>query len=161
MVSPSGDAMSDTLELDAKVAAAGQAAGAGDYASAERLLRDVLQVQEQNLGPTHPDLANTLNNLGVVCDMADKPDEAEKAYRRAHAIAAAAFAPDHPFVVTSRKNLEEFCAARGRPRPFEPRQAAAPEVRPPAVSRRDEQPKRSLNPILIGVGAVAMVGIIV
>ena len=39
------------------------------------------------LGPNHPDLANTLNNLGVICEMTDKPADAEASYRRAHAIA--------------------------------------------------------------------------
>jgi hypothetical protein len=106
--------MPDPREPDAIIAAARQAATVGDYAPAERLLREALQSQETDLGPHHPDLADTLNNLGVVCDLADKPDEAERCYRRAHAIAKVALAPDHPFVATSRKNLEEFCAAHGR-----------------------------------------------
>ena len=33
-------------------------------------------------------------------------------------IATASLQPDHPFVATSRKNLEDFCAARGRPLPL-------------------------------------------
>jgi hypothetical protein len=92
-----------------------QAAATGDYASAEGLLREAAALQEQTLGPNHPDLANTLNNLGVVCEMTDNPIDAEHYFRRAHTIATATLAPDHPFVVTSRKNLHDFCAARGRP----------------------------------------------
>src|SRR5947209_3700181 len=107
--------MADTHELGSVAAAAEQAAAVGDYSSAERLLREALHLQETDLGPSHPDLANTLNNLGVVCDMADKPEEADECYRRAYAIAARALAPDHPFVTTSRKNFEDFCTARGRP----------------------------------------------
>jgi hypothetical protein len=107
--------MPDTRELRTVVDAAEQAAAAGDYASAEHLLREAVGLQEASLGPHHPDLANTLNNLGVVCEITDKPADAELCYRRAYAIATAALEPDHPFVATSRKNLTDFCEARGKP----------------------------------------------
>jgi hypothetical protein len=107
--------MPETSELQAVVDAAEQAAAAGDYAAAERLLREAALLQEASLGPLHPDLANTLNNLGVVCEITDKPVDAEAFYRRAHAIATAVLQPDHPFVATSRKNLSDFCDARGKP----------------------------------------------
>ena len=41
--------------------AAEQSAAAGDYASAETLLREAAALQEATLGPFHADLANTLN----------------------------------------------------------------------------------------------------
>ena len=107
--------MPEARELRSVIEAAEQAAAAGDYVSAERGLREAVHLQEDWLGSFHPDLAHTLNNLGVVYEMADKPDDAEECYRRAHAIALAAFAPDHPFVATSGKNLRDFCEARGRP----------------------------------------------
>jgi len=92
-------------------------------------------LQEANLGPHHPDLANTLNNLGVVCEKTGRLDEAEGCYRRAYQIAAAAFEPDHPFVVTSRKNLADFCEANGRAIEPPAAVAAAPSASPPpAVS---------------------------
>jgi len=107
--------MPETRDLRSVVDAAEQAAAAGDYASAERFLREAVVLQEADLGPLHPDLANTLNNLGVVCEITDKPADAELCYRRACAIATAVLDPDHPFVATSRKNLRDFCEARGRP----------------------------------------------
>jgi hypothetical protein len=97
------------------IEAAEQAAAAGDYASADQFLREAANLQEATLGPLHPDLANTLNNLGVVCEITDKPVEAEHCFRRAWSISSAVLQPDHPFVVTSRKNLEDFCNARGKP----------------------------------------------
>jgi len=109
------------------VETAEQAAAAGNYSSAEELLREAAAIQEQALGPDHPDLANTLNNLGVVCEITDNPIDAEHYFRRAYSIATATLAPDHPFVVTSSKNLHDFCAARGRPvelRPSPPQVAA-------------------------------------
>jgi len=97
------------------IEAAEQAAAADNYTAAEQLLRKAAAMQEASLGPLHPDLANTLNNLGIVCEKNDHPDEAERCFRHAVAIATAAFEPDHPFVVTSRQNLHDFCIARGRP----------------------------------------------
>ena len=94
--------------------AAEEAAAAGDYTSAESLLREAARLQEAALGQFHPELANTLNNLGVVCEIINQPAEAERCYRRACAIAAATLDPEDPFVLTSRKNLRDFCEARGK-----------------------------------------------
>ena len=106
--------MPETRELRSVIEAAEQAAAAGDYSSAEQLLREAALLQEANLGPLHPDLANTLNNLGVVCEIVDKPADAELCYRRAYAIATEVLEPDHPFVATSGTNLRDFCEARGK-----------------------------------------------
>ena len=62
--------MSELQDLPPIVEAAERAAAVGDYASAERHLRAAIAVQRATLGPRHPDLANTLNNLGVVCERA-------------------------------------------------------------------------------------------
>jgi hypothetical protein len=135
--------MPDTREPRSVIEAAEQAAAAGDYPSAERLLREAAELQEAALGPLHADVANTLNNLAVVCEITGKPDDAERCFRRAYEIAIAVLEPDHPFVATSRKNLEDFCAARGipldvpippPPRPALPPPSALPP--PPAVDVR-------------------------
>jgi hypothetical protein len=121
-----------------------QAAAAGDYASAEDLLRVAAGLQEQTLGPNHPDLANTLNNLGVVCEITDNPIDAEHYFRRAYTIATATLAPDHPFVATSRKNLHDFCAARGRPAELPPSPpGVAAWLDPPAPAARLRESSRS------------------
>ena len=150
-----------------------QAAAAGDYASAEDLLREAVALQEQTLGPNHPDLANTLNNLGVVCEITDNPLDAEHYFRRAYTIATATLAPDHPFVATSRKNLHDFCAARGRPAELPPsppavaawldapaHRAAAPRESSPSAEKQEVTPiarKRSMRPLAFGaLGGVAV-----
>ena len=135
--------MPEARELRSVIEAAEQAASAGDYVTAELNLREAAALQESQLGPFHPDLANTLNNLGVVYERADSPAEAELCYRRAYAIATTAHAPDHPLVVASRKNLEDFCKARGRP--FE-----RSTVRPERVARR-KPVGTSSRPIVVGV----------
>jgi Tetratricopeptide repeat/Protein of unknown function (DUF2914) len=111
------------------IQAAERAAEAGNYTSAEKLLREAARLQEASLGPRHPDLANTLNNLGIVCEMTSKPDDAEQYFRRAVSIARTSLAADHPFVATSQKNLRDFCEARGKA--VEP-PAPEPEVESPA-----------------------------
>lgn len=146
--------MPEARELRSVIEAAEQAASAGDYVAAELNLREAAALQETQLGPLHPDLANTLNNLGVIYERADSPAEAELCYRRAYAIATTALAPDHPFVATSRKNLEDFCKARGRP--FE--RSAVPRDR--AVPRKPA--RRSLRPIVVGaVGALGFAMLLV
>jgi len=107
--------MADTVrEPGYLVEAAAQAAASGDYASAERLLREAARIQELRLGQEHPDVANTLNNLAIVCEIREKPEEAERCYRRAFAIATGALGPDHPFTVTSGNNLKAFCLGHGK-----------------------------------------------
>jgi len=107
--------MAEPSELSHLLTGAERAAASGDYAVAETILREAAAIQEASLGSQHPDLANTFNNLGIVCEIASKPEDAEQFFRRACAIAAASLEPSHPFVATSRKNLEDFCKARGKP----------------------------------------------
>jgi hypothetical protein len=106
--------MQEPREPRSIIEAAEQSAAAGNYASAEELLREAAVLQEARLGPLDPDLANTLNNLGVVCEINDNPVDAEHCFRRAFAIATTVLKPDHPFVATSRQNLRDFCEARGK-----------------------------------------------
>ena len=109
------DAVDVSQDLRQLLDRAEHAAMAGDFASADELLRDAARAQEEELGPLHPDLANTLNNLAVVVEKTGRSSEAEALYRRSAALAAAALPSDHPMVVASRQNLEDFCRARGLP----------------------------------------------
>ena len=104
-----------------------QAANAGNYAAAEPLLREAALLQEASLGPLHPDLANTLNNLAVVCELTGKMADAEQFYRRAYAVASTALAPDDDLVATSERNLRDFCETQGLPLEL---QKQAPTVAP-------------------------------
>ena len=158
--------MPEPHESRSIIESAEQAAAAGNYSLAEKLLREAAALQQQTLGPQHPDLANTLNNLGVVCEMANNPIDAEHYFRRAHTIATAALSPDHPFVVTSSQNLHDFCAARGRPVELPPSppgvaawletpapRAPAPRKSSPSAKKHDVTPiprKRSLRPLALG-----------
>ena len=162
--------MPEPREARSIIENAEQAAAAGNYASAEDLLREAAALQEQTLGPHHPDLANTLNNLGIVCEMRDNPIDAEHHFRPAHAIATATLAPDHPFVATSGRNLHDFCAARGRPVELPPSppamaawlEAPAPRAATPHESSRSAKTQdvtpiprqRFLRPLALGAFSV-------
>lgn len=129
------------LELREILDAAERAAAAEDFVSAERHLRQAAILQERQLGAGHPDLANTLNNLGIVSEYVGKPADAEACYRRAYRIASAALPSDHPLVQTSGKNFREFCAAIGKvadiPDPVPPELesfAAEPQVYEPRLT---------------------------
>lgn len=128
--------MVETRDSRLLVEAAEAAAAAGDLSGAARLLCQLAELQHASLGPDHPELAHTLNNLGVVHEGLAQLDEAEVCYRRAHAIAVAALASDHPFVETSERNLREFCAAHGRAvdPPIETEPAAKLAQSPPPQS---------------------------
>src|SRR5262245_32871963 len=157
--------MAEPREARSIIENAEQAAAAGNYSSAQEPCRQAAALHEQTLGPDHPDLANTLNNLGVVCEMADNPIDAEHYFRRAYTMATATLAPDHPFVATSSKNLHDFCAARGRPVELPPsppavatwldapaRRAAPPRQSSPSRKTQDVTPfpqNRSVRPLAI------------
>ena len=107
--------MSELPDATRLLEAAEQAARTDDLALADELLRRAAHLQEIELGPLHPDLANTLNNLAIVAEKTGRLSEAETFYRRAVAITSASLPADHPMVTASRENLEDFCRARGLP----------------------------------------------
>ena len=64
-----------------------------------------LAIREKALGPDHPDVAKSLNNLAVLYDNEGRYAEAEPLYKRALAIREKALGPDHPDVAISLNNL--------------------------------------------------------
>jgi hypothetical protein len=172
--------MAPTRDLRTVLGAAETAAAAGDFATAADQLREALAIQEATLGPRHPDLADTLNNLGVASERAQRLDDAEGFYRRALSVAMAAFDANHPFVATSRANLREFCEANGRPfDPPKPVVSAPPKTSPPPKPTVETRPapvretrpepkpapvpppppaaKNSMGPVIIGMVVIAAV----
>jgi Protein of unknown function (DUF2914)/Tetratricopeptide repeat len=131
------------VELRSILDSAERAASAQDFASAEHYLRQAAAIQEAQLGPTHPELANTLNNLGIVFERLGKPADAETSYRRAYAIATTTLPPDDPLVMTSGQNLKDFCAASGRA--FEVAPPAPVAATPPAPAPAPAAPSSPVS----------------
>jgi hypothetical protein len=139
--------MSEPMDIEEMIAAAGQAVGNGDLAAADILLRDAAQDQESRFGPLHPALATTLNNRAIVAEKIGRQKDAEMFYRRAAAIASASLPPGDPMVAETRQNLEDFCRARGlaidsavvKMRPA----AASPRPAPRAAASRVAAPERA------------------
>ena len=141
--------MSELRDAGRMLEAAEHAAAADDLASADELLRSAARIQEAELGPFHPALANTLNNLAVVAEKAGRLGDAETFYRRAVAIASASLPADDPMIAASRTNLEDFSRAHGLA--IDTGAVAVPSEPHPPTPRRDS---RSLAKAAIGVVVV-------
>ena len=92
----------------------------GRYAEAEPLYKRSLAISEKALGPDHPDVGTSLNNLAVLYQAQGRYAEAEPLYKRSLAIREKALGPDHPDVGTSLNNLAVLYQAQGRYAEAEP-----------------------------------------
>jgi hypothetical protein len=157
--------MSELQDAGRMLEVAEQAALADDLAQADQLLRDAARIQEAELGPLHPDLANTINNLAIVAEKTGRLGDAETFYRRAVAIASASLPVDHPMIAASRKNLEDFSRAHGLPidTPATPPLSGSswPVSRPPTPAASEPVPptaRRIPSALaLVAIGVVVLV----
>lgn len=72
---------------------------------ARLMLEAVLATEQAQLGPDHPDLAYTLNTLGVLADAQERHDDALELYQRALDIRSAALPVGHPATATVLANM--------------------------------------------------------
>jgi tetratricopeptide (TPR) repeat protein len=83
------------------------------YAEAQPLYERELAIWEKALGPDHPDVATSLNNLALLYYAQGRYGEAQPRCERALAIREKALGPDHPDVATSLNNLAGLCDSQG------------------------------------------------
>jgi serine/threonine-protein kinase len=95
-------------------------AGVGEHARAEPLLREVVEVERELYGPTHPHLAVDFNNLASAIHYQGRHAEAEPYYRQAVEVGRAAYGSDHPTVAQFLENLATLLDDGGRHREAEP-----------------------------------------
>ncbi len=74
-----------------------------------------LAINEKALGPEHPDVALSLNNLAELYRAQGKYDQADPLHKRSLAINEKALGPEHPNVATSLENYGALLRATGRP----------------------------------------------
>jgi tetratricopeptide (TPR) repeat protein len=112
-----GAALAEVFALRAKALALH---GQAKYAEAEPLLRKVLAVYEEVLGPRHPDTAQSYNNLAYNLKAQGRAKEAEPLYRKALAVCEEVLGASHPDTALSYNNLAANLQAQGRSKDAEP-----------------------------------------
>ncbi len=85
----------------------------GDFARAEPLFERALHIKEKALGPDHPDVATSLNNLAGSYRAKGDFTRADPLFERALRIREKALGPDHLDVATSLNNLAGSYRAKG------------------------------------------------
>ncbi len=78
------------------------------------LLQRSLAIREKALGREHPDVAQSLNNLGALYPALGHYAEAEARYKRALAIREKTLGPEHPDVAQSLETYAGLLRETGR-----------------------------------------------
>jgi tetratricopeptide (TPR) repeat protein len=86
----------------------------GHSPEAEAILRDVVSVREQVIGPEHPDTLTSRNNLANALDAQGKYAEAEAEHRAVLKLREKVLGPEHPDTLRSRSNLANALYAQGK-----------------------------------------------
>jgi tetratricopeptide (TPR) repeat protein len=89
-------------------------------AEAEPLFLRALSIQEQVLGPSHPKVASSLNNVAILSFNQGRYAEAEPLFGRAVSIQERALGPLHPEVAASLNNLAYLFREQGKYTEAEP-----------------------------------------
>jgi CHAT domain-containing protein/tetratricopeptide (TPR) repeat protein len=108
-----------------------------------------LAIREHSLGPKHPEVAATLNNLAVLLDFTGRYGEAEPLARRALSIRERVLGPEHPDVATSLNDLAELLHQMDRYDDAEPLYRRALSVRERALGPEHPDVATSLNALAV------------
>ena len=92
----------------------------GDYRDAEEPLTQALALREKALGPEHPDVAESLNNLAVHYRAQGRYAKAEPLFERSLGVWEKTLGAEHPQVATSLNNLAALHNDQGRYAKAEP-----------------------------------------
>jgi tetratricopeptide (TPR) repeat protein len=87
----------------------------GDYKRATEVAQRALELGERELGPNHPDVAQSLNNLAELYRAQGQYAQAEPLYKQALAMRQKSLGPDQPSLATS---LNSFVKTRVRATSF-------------------------------------------
>ncbi len=85
----------------------------GEYAKALPLYQRTIAIEEKALGPEHPSVARSLNNLAALYQDMGEYAKALPLYQRSLAISEKALGPEHPSVATRLNNLALLYQAMG------------------------------------------------
>ena len=94
--------------------------GRARSSDAEPLYQRALTIYERAVGPEHPHMAASLNNLAGLFRAKGRYAQAEPLYQRALAIREKVLGPEHPDVATSLNNLAGLYGAQSKDAQAEP-----------------------------------------
>ena len=117
----------------------------GRYPEAHTFYEKALAIREKSLGPEHPDVALSLNNLALLYDTEGQYPKAEPLYQRALAIREKALGPEHPDAAASLNNLAQLYRAQGQYAKAEPRHQRALAIQEKALGPEHSDVATSLN----------------
>jgi tetratricopeptide (TPR) repeat protein len=115
------------------------------YADAEPLYKRSLAIGEKALGPEHPDVATTVNNLALLYKNQERYADAEPLYWRALAIYEKALGPEHPHVAAALNNLATLFRAQTRYAEAERLHQRSLAIREKTLGQNDPGVAESLN----------------
>ncbi|UFP94835.1 tetratricopeptide repeat protein [Gloeobacter morelensis] len=118
---------------------------AGRYVEAQPLAEQALAIREKALGPEHPDVAKSLNNLAVLYWNRGDFIGAEPLHKRALTIREKALGPEHPDVAKSLNNLAVLYIDQGDFAGAEPLLKRSLAIRAKALGPEHPDVAKSLN----------------
>ena len=86
----------------------------GRYDDAEKLYKRALTGNKEQLGPDHPDILRTVQNLANIYSNKGRYDDAEELYKRVLTGREEQLGPDHPDTLRTVNNFTIFLRDRGR-----------------------------------------------
>ncbi len=98
-----------------------------------------MAIVEKALGPEHPDVANSLNNLAVLYHAQERNAEAEPLFQRSLAILEKALGPEHPDVARVLENYTALLHKLNRNAEADKMEARAQAIR--AKHAQDNPPE--------------------
>jgi CHAT domain-containing protein/Tfp pilus assembly protein PilF len=125
---------------------------AGKYDEALPLAERALEIREKALGPDHPDIARSLNNLAILYHHKGDHAKAELLYQRGLAIWEEALGPDHPELAPNLNNLGALYFDKGDYAKAEPLYQRALAIREKALGPDHPGVAGSLNELAILYG---------
>ena len=120
-------------------------AQAARYDEAEPLYKRSLVIKEKALGPDHPSVAITVNNLAGLYRTQGRYEEAEPLFQRSLAISEKALGPDHPGGAATLNNLAELYRTQGRYEEAEPLYQRSLAISEKALGPDDHRVANTLN----------------
>ncbi|MFM7361109.1 MAG: tetratricopeptide repeat protein [Cyanobium sp.] len=117
----------------------------GQYQEAALIQEKLLAWMEQHVGPDHPTIASSLNNLAALYVNQGVYTKAEPLYRRALAIKEKALGPDHASTAATINNLAFLYYNQGNYAKAEPLFSRALTIREKALGPDHSDTAQSLN----------------